>query len=71
MKIIDSRKAKAVITFANIKMGECFIDDDGDVIMKVEEWANNNAIDMRTGAAYFFDGETEVIPIKTSLTIYE
>lgn len=55
MKITDNRKKPLVKKFEDILVGECFIDDDGDVTIKVLDSVANNtfAVCLRTGDIWF------------------
>lgn len=76
MQVNDERKCKTV-SFATIKCGEPFTDEEGDFMMRVDDitGADNevyNVVDLETGAMYTFDKESPVIRInRASLTIYD
>lgn len=59
---------KPTTQFCNIKKGEVFLDDDGDALMKIEDVRATagpkiyNAIDLRTGYAYFISDPQDVVP---------
>lgn len=56
-----------VYHFEDIKQGECFIDDDGDLMMKVEEYASGNAVGIVDGCIYSYDDTNIVTPVKATL----
>ena len=55
MKVIDSRKRPNMKQFAAIKVGECFIDDDGDIGIKVANYDTNetSAVCLKDGQQWF------------------
>ena len=56
-----------VYYFENISQGECFIDDDGDLMMKVEEYSSGNAVGIVDGCIYCYDDTSIVTPVKAVL----
>ena len=64
---INCKNKPQKVTLANIPMGECFIDDDGDLMMKIESIRGYNCIDVSTGYVYEYDEDTEVTPVKSSV----
>jgi hypothetical protein len=63
--IINCKNKIPKTRLANIPKGECFIDDDGDLMMKIETIGDYNCIDVSTGNAYEYDEDFEVIPVKS------
>ena len=63
--LINCKNKPQKITLTNIPKGECFIDDDGDLMMKIETIDGHNCIDVSTGFAYEYDEDVEVIPVKS------
>ena len=65
MEIIDNRKEPCMKKFRDIPIGECFIDDDGDITIKATDADIEDvfAICLRTGKQWFpCDGhEFEVV----------
>lgn len=55
------------VTLASILKGECFIDDDGDLMMKIETINGYNCVDVSTGFVYDYDEDVEVTPVKSSV----
>lgn len=56
MIIVDTRKEPSMKKFENIRAGECFIDDDGDITIKiVNEGAHceTSAVCLRNGEQWF------------------
>jgi len=55
MKIIDSRKRPNMKKFGEMKIGECFVDDDGDIGIKVANYNTNeiSAICLKDGQQWF------------------
>ena len=62
--IINCKNQPRKVTLTSILRGECFIDDDGDLMMKIETIGRFNCIDVSTGIAYEYDEGYYVIPIK-------
>ena len=62
---INCKNNNKKVTLANIQRGECFIDDDDDLMMKIEAINGYNCIDVATGFAYEYDEDVEVIPVKS------
>ena len=62
---INCKNKISKVTLANIPKGECFIDDDGDLMMKIETINGHNCIDVSTGLAYEYDEDVEVTPVKS------
>ena len=56
-----------VYRFEDIKQGECFIDCEGDLMMKVEEYASGNAVSIINGCIYTYDDADIVTPVKATL----
>ena len=56
-----------VCHFEDIKQGECFLDSDGDLMMKVEEYASGNAVGIIDGCIYSYDDTDDVTPVKATL----
>lgn len=63
--LIKCKNIPQEVTLANISKGECFIDDDGDLMMKIETINGCNCIDVSTGFAYEYDEDVKVIPVKS------
>lgn len=61
--------------FCNIMVGECFAVDlhtpDEIICMKVYDTKDfvKNAVELQSGELYYFDGDEEVIPVNTELTV--
>lgn len=68
MEIVDKRNRKTEM-FGRLDLGDTFIDEDGDYIMKVEEIAGLNGVNLRDGQMYQYPNTIEVIPIKAQLVV--
>lgn len=72
MKVFDERH-KDVITFADISKGECFIDMEGDLCMRIDANADfknyYNAVDLETGLLWVCDENAEVTKVYATVTI--
>ena len=63
MKIVNERSLKSA-TFSNMKLGTVFIDEDGDVLMKIREDNDEaKAVSLATGKVFdiFEDYEGDVV----------
>lgn len=69
MKIEDMRRKVKGTTIKDIEVGECFIDCDGDLCMKMEANQYYNTIVLSTGFIYAFDEDTSVTPVKAHIVI--
>ena len=69
MRIEDMRKKVDEVTFEDIKVGECFIDEDNDLNMKVDSTSNYNAVLFSTGLLWICDEGCPVTPVKTHIVI--
>jgi hypothetical protein len=69
MRVEDMRNKVKETTFEDIKIGECFIDDDNDLSMKVESNSNYNAVLLPTGLLWICDEGCPVTPVKTHIVI--
>ena len=65
--IIHCENKPQKVALANVPKGECFIDDDGDLMMKIETINGHNCIDVSTGFAYDYDEDVEVTPVKSRI----
>lgn len=63
--IINCKNRPKRVALTDILRGDCFIDDDGDLMMKIENVGRFNCIDVSTGIVYEYDEDTEVIPVKS------
>ena len=65
MKIIDSRKRPITKEFAAMEVGQCFIDDDGDIDIKVVNYDTNetSAVCLKDGQQWLplFTGAYEIV----------
>ena len=73
MRIKDMRNEAKEI-FKNIKTGECFIDCEGDLSMRIVpiesfDVESLNAIVLATGMLWACDENTPVAPVKTHIVI--
>ena len=69
MRIEDMRNKVKEVTFEDIKIGECFVDDDDDLSMKVEGNSDYNAVLLSTGLLWNCNDGYPVIPVKTHIVI--
>ena len=63
--IIKCKNSPQKVALADIPKGECFIDDDCDLMMKIETINGYNCIDVSTGFAYEYDEDVKVTPVKS------
>lgn len=77
MVIFDKRQPTKVF-FKDIESGECFIDEEGDLNIKldvsvyvVEEEGRPNAVALASGVAWCCCDDVEVIKVKARITITE
>ena len=63
--IINCKNKISKTTLDNIPKGECFVDDDGDLMLKIESINGYNCVDVSTGFAYDYDEDAEVTPVKS------
>ena len=73
MKIIDNRKTPSVKKFENILVGECFIDDDGDITIKVfnKNILEISAVCLKSGEQWFPFKTREYQIVSASVVIEE
>lgn len=69
MRIEDMRKKVKEVTFKDIEAGECFIDWDGDLCMKIVDTESYNAVIILSGLLWSCDENTPVTPVKTHIVI--
>ena len=69
MRINDMRKKVNEVTFDSVEAGECFIDWDGDLCLKMADNAHHNAITLETGCPWVCDLDAPVTPVKTYIVI--
>ncbi len=71
MKIIDNRKKPNVKEFRGIKNGECFIDGDGDINIKIVNLDINetSAVCLRDGQQWFPHAYDTYEMVTTTLTL--
>lgn len=75
MLVFDKRQPTKVF-FKDIESGECFIDSEGDLNMKldvelylVEEEGRPNAVALASGVAWCCSNDVEVIKVRARVTI--
>ena len=72
MRISDERKT-VTVTFSEIRDGECFIDDEGDLCMKAYSPDNNefyNAIVLESGQIWIADDNALVERVNAKVVIW-
>lgn len=52
-------------TFDHIDFGYTFIDEEGDLMMRIEESGGMNCVCLWDGSTYAFAGDATVIPVKS------
>lgn len=76
MRIIDKRIPTTVL-FQDIKVGECFIDEEGHPNIKLDmdfysvEEGYPNTVDLETGCPWSCEADTQVIKVKAGIIIGE
>ena len=69
MKITDNRKEKDFLCFGDIGSGTVFIDDEGDICMKTDEYAPNNAIVLKDGIIFEMSSGDKITLVNAELII--
>jgi hypothetical protein len=74
MRIEDMRKKDNELTIKNIEVGECFLDWDGDLCMKIAniesfDYESINAVVLSTGQLWACDENSPITPVKTHIVI--
>lgn len=71
MKIADTRKEPFMKRFEDIRIGECFIDDDGDVTIKVlnGDVHETSAVCLKNGDLWFPCDSHEFVTVSASVVI--
>ena len=69
MKIEDMRKKVKETTIKDIEIGECFIDWDNELNMKVDSSAQCNAVLLSSGLLWICDENSPITPVKTHIVI--
>lgn len=74
MRIEDMRSKDKETTIKNIKVGECFIDWDGDLCMKIVntesfDYESINAVVLFNGRLWACDENRPITPVKTHIVI--
>lgn len=74
MRIKDMRKKDNEVTIKDIMIGECFIDWEGDLNMKIAEIESFdveslNAIALTSGRVWGCDENNPITPVKTHIVI--
>ena len=74
--IISDKRQLTKVFFKDIESGECFIDSDGDLNIKldvepylVEEERCHNAVTLASGVAWRCSNDMEVIKVRAKVTI--
>ena len=72
MEINDKRKSQTV-PFCAIECGKVFIDEDNDVMMKIEDDLKiYNAVNLTNGCVYTYRADHLVTPVnRVSVNIYD
>lgn len=70
MKIVDKRQEAKDITFVDLRLGDCFLDNEGDLGIKIDEerylYTTDNGESWNKGVMNHTD---RVIPLEAILTI--
>ena len=72
MRVCDERK-KVTIAFKEIREGECFLDDEGDLCMKAYSPNNDefyNAIVLESGQIWIADDDALVERVNAKVVIW-
>jgi hypothetical protein len=70
MRVSDERK-KVTVAFKEIREGECFIDDAGDLCMKAYSSDRDyNAIVLESGQIWFANDDTLVERVNAKVVIW-
>jgi len=74
MRVEDMRNKDKEVTIKDIKVGECFIDCDGDLNMKIKniesfDYESINAVVLLTGQLWACDEDSPITPVKTHIVI--
>lgn len=69
MKITYSEK-NTTVRFDEIRVGQCFIDTDGDVCLKVSRDFGYNTFSFRDEKLYEFCADNAVIPVEVELIVH-
>lgn len=69
MRVEDMRVKAEKVRVKDVEFGECFIDWDDELNMKVESNSNYNAMVLSTGLLWVCDGDALVLPVKTHIVI--
>ncbi|MBQ1581763.1 MAG: hypothetical protein II449_04615 [Prevotella sp.] len=65
MKITDNR-LYTVKPFGELKIGDIFREQDGDILMKINSYSGDdrtNCVSLRDGEGYWYDINDKVVPI--------
>ena len=68
MKIVKNNE-KGEVNFAELKVGDCFKDDDGDLMMKLDK--QQKAVDLSDGCVYGNYCGDMVIPVNAEIHIID
>lgn len=68
MKIIEKSK-KGTVDFSTLKVGDCFKDDDGDLMMKLDE--KQKAVGLSNGYVYDDMCSDAVTPVNAEVQIID
>ena len=70
MRIYDKR-TPTTVSFKDIQPGECFIDHDGELNIKIDVscYADPNVVVLSDGHAWLCDDDEQVIKVRATVTI--
>jgi hypothetical protein len=69
MRVKDMRNKIEEVTFDSIGTGECFIDWEGALCMKMADNDHYNAITLASGLPWISDLDAPVTPVQTHIVI--
>ena len=68
MKVIE-KKENNKVDFADLNVGDCFKDDDGDIMIKTD-W-EQEAVHLATGIVYINQCERMITPVNAEVQIID
>ena len=69
MKIIDKRQKATNTTFDDLCVGDCFIDEEGDICIKTGKESCIYTIDHKSWNTLEMQGKEKVILLEATLTV--
>lgn len=71
MNIVDERDTAKQTVFDDLRVGDCFMDKDGDICIKTEQDSGIYTTDYRNWYPVRMDADEKVVPLEATLTIKE